>query len=117
MQPDLRPAVTAIAAAAATGHVPASIYSYEDARHFLFSGSVGGATLSLYDHDRGCHIGGSLPTLYDYGGGRHIQLNTDDRQHFDGYDQASGSHFTIDVNGNNVTIYDHGDGRHHQFAA
>lgn len=62
---------------------------------------TGKAPSSIYSQDRAEHT--SMSAGYDYGASAHFS---------DSYHHGEGSHFSIQINGNNFTGYDHGDGDH-----
>ena len=92
-----------------------AIYDYSTSRHIQISGSATSGKVSLYDHDRGCHVSGSGTHLYDYGSGCHINLQINGTN-FSGYDYGDGDHFSGTVKGNSVSVYDYGESSHFNYS-
>ncbi|HEX9248049.1 MAG TPA: hypothetical protein VF856_01045 [Gemmatimonadaceae bacterium] len=109
IDPQVRASIAAIAAAVANGRAPKTIYDHGQSRHVTISGQLSGDRVSLYDHDRLCHVGGSVSgtqlALYDYGRSQHISLKIESEK-FTGYDSGVTAHFSGSVRGNAVTLYD-----------
>lgn len=91
------------------------IYDHHRSKHIIFSGSVSGSSISIYDHDRGCHIAGSTTSVYDYGIEGHIQIAINENS-FNGYDYHTGNHFKGTINGDNLSIYDYQTSTHYNYS-
>jgi len=116
MHPNTRALVAAVASRlVGGGGSVGAVYDYSQSRHMQVSGSVGAGSVSLYDHDRGCHFSGSGSSLYDYGRGCHVSLQVHGNS-FSGYDYGDGHHFSGTVNGNSVSIYDYGESSHFNYS-
>jgi hypothetical protein len=103
--------VAYVAGRIVSGSTANSLYDYARSKHAMFSGNIDGQTVSIYDHERGCHFGGTLPGLYDYGRGVHVQLNINGDR-FTGYDYGDTEHFSGTVNGQQVQVYDYGESKY-----
>jgi hypothetical protein len=115
MDPNTRACVAYIASALISGRCGSSVYDYSQSKHKSISGSVGNSSVSIYDHDRGCHVAGSPQSLYDHGRGAHISLQISGTS-FTGYDHGSSHHFSGSVSGTSVSIYDHGESSHFSYS-
>lgn len=115
MNHNTRAAIACIVSGSKKGQI-AAVYDFKQSKHIIFSGSISNASVSIYDHDRGCHITGTIPGLYDHGIGGHIQLTINGNA-FKGYDFHSGSHFSGTINGTNISIYDFQESTHFNYNA
>ncbi|SAL16817.1 hypothetical protein AWB71_00670 [Caballeronia peredens] len=91
-----------------------SVYDYSRSTHVMFSGTVDGQNVNVYDHERSCHFSGSLPQVYDYGTRAHVNIEINGSD-FSGYDFGAGHHFNGKVSGANVQLYDFGASKYFNF--
>jgi len=120
MRKNQRFAISAIAITLATGKRVSSVYSFADGNYANVSCDVNAQNISVYDHERGCHISGSESSknkysLYDYGLSNHIDLEMKNRG-FSGYDYDSGSHFEGTMSGGSVSFYDFETGEFYEYS-
>jgi hypothetical protein len=74
--------------------------------------------VNAYDYARGCHISGTLPSLYHHDNAKHLTLNVKADVSLEGYDFASGNHFSGKVEaGGAVSLYDHEHSSHFSYTA
>ncbi len=106
MKTHTRYAVAYIAGRRASGQNSGAVYDFQASRHVSMSGTLSGARVTAYDHERNCHITGSGVSLYPYGNGAYVTLQLSTST-FSGYDYDSKRHFTGNVTGRNVALYDY----------
>jgi hypothetical protein len=94
---------------------PSSIYDYFQSKHVNIRGNVNSNNISIYDHDRGCHVSGNISGLYDYGNKAHINLQLNCSQ-FQVYDYDSKKHYLWNVNGRSISIYDYEYSKHYNYS-
>lgn len=119
MTPSARASIAFIAGVLISRSRSSAVYDFSRGKYVLFSGNVNKSSVSIYDHDVGCHIsgGGSEKqfSLYHHGGSHHMQLNIKGNT-FSGYDYGSRSSFSGQVSGNTINLYDFSEGRYFNYA-
>ena len=114
MNANSRACVAYIATAIISKSTPQSVFDYTQGKHISISGSVNTSSVSIYDHDRGCHLSGNSKSLYDYGTGSHISLSVNGNQ-FRGFDYSQGHHYKGTISGKSVSIYDYGESKYFNY--
>ncbi|MDR6886853.1 MULTISPECIES: hypothetical protein [Variovorax] len=117
MHPNARALVAGVAVRiVAGGGSVGAVYDYSQSKYIQISGSVNAGSVSVYDHDRGCHFSGAGGSLYDYGRGAYVSLQFNGNS-FSGYDYGEGHHFSGTINGGSASLYDYGEGGYFNFSA
>lgn len=92
-----------------------SVFDYTKAKYVIISGTVNDNNISIFDHNRSCHIAGNVSSLFDYGRGAHLSL-TINGQNFSGFDYSGGGHFAGTVNGTSITIFDYANSKNYIYS-
>ncbi|NDU91527.1 MAG: hypothetical protein G3I10_02765 [Ferrovum sp.] len=107
MHPNTRACLAYIASKLVNESTSAFVYDYSQFKRLNISGSVDPTNVSLYDHERCCHITGPLSNLYDHDQKGYVSLSISGCR-LSGYDFAGSHQFCGSVDGYSVTILEIG---------
>lgn len=93
----------------------ASVYSYADSKHFMFSGSVDNNRVNIFDYQRSCYLNWTMPSLFDFWSSNHVKLEINWNK-FSGFDYETSSHFSWNINNNSISFYDYEFSEHFNYS-
>ena len=100
--------IAAAAFAFITGHKVAGMHDHFSGKDLRIAAERRGNQLQGYDGDRGAGFGGQLPDLFDAGAQSFVSLEIDGAK-AQGFDHASATAYTAQVEDRRVQVFDYGE--------